>query len=193
LELKHRHDIHPSRIEKITAETFLTVYHIVGGGAYGDRTEVYSKEQADHSLPYVLAAALLDDNLYPGQLLPSRINKADVQRLLKKVVVKTKFPIHKPVEAAGMLDPYTKAYPDKLMAKITIEMKDGKKFSLEKEDFMGFHTRPMSWTDVIKKFKAITSKEIDRLRQQKIIEVIRDLEKHSVTQLMSLLTDQSYP
>ena len=53
-------DFHPTEIESVEVTTFLTAYHIVGGGLYGDRKEVHSKEQADHSLPYVLAVLLLD-------------------------------------------------------------------------------------------------------------------------------------
>jgi 2-methylcitrate dehydratase len=187
LELKKLHHLDAAKIRKITAETFLTVYHIVGGGAYGDRMNVHSKEQADHSLPYVLSAALLDGELSPAQLLPSRINKPDIQKLIKKVEVKTKFPIHKPVEAAGLLDPYTKAYPDKIMGTLTIEMNNGKTFSIEKEDYKGFHTRPLSWEDVIEKFKRLTYKEIDELTGKKIISVINNLENHSVNELVRLL------
>lgn len=73
LELKKEHGFTAADIESIDVTTFLTAYHIVGGGAYGDRTTVHSKEQADHSLPYLIAVALLDDDMYPEQLLPERI------------------------------------------------------------------------------------------------------------------------
>jgi 2-methylcitrate dehydratase len=112
-------------------------------------------------LPYVIAAALLDDELYPEQFLESRINKADVQQLLKKVHVKTKFPIHKPKEAAGILDPYTKAYPGKMMGEVKIKIKNAAEYSIEKEDYYGIHTRPMSWSDVKKKFKRLSGENAD--------------------------------
>src|SRR2546423_1927357 len=131
LELKEKHEIDPEQIDRIEITTFLTAYHIVGGGEYGDRKTVFSKEQADHSLPYVIAVALLDGQLYPEQLLPERINSPDVQQLLQKVEVSTKFPIHKPVKVAGILDPYTKVYPDKMMGEVKIVLKDGKEYSLE--------------------------------------------------------------
>jgi 2-methylcitrate dehydratase len=188
LELKRKHEINPSGIEQITVKTFLTTYHIVGGGAYGDRMNVHSKEQADHSLPYVLAATLLDDHLYPEQLLPSRINKSDVQRLLKKVKVETKFPLHKPMKVAGMIDPYTKAYPDKMMAEIIIKMKDGRSHSIEVEDFYGFHTRPMSWEDVILKFRKLTGKVISVKMQDELIEIISNLEQYDMKELISLIS-----
>jgi 2-methylcitrate dehydratase PrpD len=33
---------------------------IIGGGAEGDKTVVRTKEEADHSLPYIVAVAALD-------------------------------------------------------------------------------------------------------------------------------------
>jgi 2-methylcitrate dehydratase len=113
LELKKQHRFKTEEIKEIKAATFLTAYHIVGGGEYGDRMKVHSKEQADHSLPYLLAVALLDGDVYPEQFLPKRIMKEDVQNLLKKVKVHTKFPLHKPKKIAGVLDSYTEAYPEK--------------------------------------------------------------------------------
>ena len=187
LELKQKHKIDPGQIEKIEVITFLTAYHIVGGGEYGDRHTVFSKEQADHSLPYVIAASLLDDELYPSQFLPGRINAPDVQQLLKKVEVRTKFPIHKPKEFAGVLDPYTKAYPGKLMGEVKITIKDGKEYSLEKEDYYGFYTRPMSWADVKKKFERLTSENAKAELQDQLTDTISNLQRHKAKDLVLLL------
>lgn len=187
IELKEKNKIDPAEIEQIEVTTFLTAYHIVGGGEYGDRHTVFSKEQADHSLPYVIAVALLDDQLYPEQLLEKRIHKPDVQQLLKKVEVKTKFPLHSPKKVAGVLDAYTKAYPEKMMAEVKIKMKDGTEHKLEKEDYYGFHTRPMSWADTIKKFKKITRKNADTQLQKEIIDTISNLQNHSMKDLAKLL------
>jgi 2-methylcitrate dehydratase len=188
LDLKHKHMIDPAEIEHIEIVTFLTAYHIVGGGEYGDRHTVFSKEQADHSLPYTIAAALLDDELYPGAYLPERISRPDVQDLLKKVQVKTKFPLHKPKKVAGLLDSYTEAYPEKMKGQVTIKMKNGDSYSLEKDDYYGFHTRPMSWTDVEKKFKRLTTENADNQLQAQIIDVINNLENHPMSDLISLIT-----
>ncbi|MFL5789464.1 MAG: MmgE/PrpD family protein [Flavisolibacter sp.] len=187
LDLKKKYKFDPNDIDKIEVTTFLTAYHIVGGGEYGDRKTVFSKEQADHSLPYVLAAALLDDELYPEQLLPERINRPDVQGLLKKVEVHTKTPLHKPLKIAGVIDPYTRVYPDKIMGEISITLKNGKEYSLEKEDYYGFHTKPMSWSDVKKKFKRLTENCIDKELQIQIIDSIIKLERNSISQLLNLL------
>jgi len=187
LELKQKNRIDPNEIESVQLTTFLTAYHIVGGGEYGDRHTVHSKEQADHSLPFVIAVALLDNEIYPAQLLESRINQSDVQQLLKKVEVKTKIPFHKPEKVSGFLDPFTKQYPDKMMAEVKIKMKDGKEYSLEKEDYYGFHTRPMTWTDVKKKFRRLAAENADKELQDQLIDVISNLEKHRMKDLVKLI------
>jgi 2-methylcitrate dehydratase len=188
LELKEKHQFHASEIDQVDVTTFLTTYHIVGGGEYGERTSVFSKEQADHSLPYVIAVALLDGKVYPDQLLERRINKDDVQQLLRKVKVHTKFPIHEPKKVVGLIDPYTKAYPEKMMGEVKIVLKDGREFKLEKEDFYGFHTRPLSWPDVKKKFKKLSEKNAGSELQQQIIDTIENFENKPVRELIRLLS-----
>jgi 2-methylcitrate dehydratase len=187
LELKAEFKIDPAQIESIDITTFLTAYHIVGGGVYGDRKFVHSKEQADHSLPYTVAVIMLDGQLYPEQLTDERINRPDVQALLKKVKVDTVSPVHKPLPFAGILDPYTDAYPDKLKTKMVIKMITGEKFSKEKTDYHGFFTRPFSWQDTTTKFKKLTGEYISALTQEEICNTVHDFEKYSLRDLISLI------
>ncbi len=186
-DLKNEFGFDPAEIESIEITTFLTAYHIVGGGLYGDRTEVNSKEQADHSLPYVLSVLLLDGELYPEQLMPERIQRQDVQTLLKKIKVDTVSPLHKPLPFAGLLDPYTDAYPEKLKTKMVIKMKDGNKLTKEKSDYHGFYTRPFSWQDTIAKFKKLTGSLVDDQTKERIIEIIKHFENYPVEELTGLL------
>jgi 2-methylcitrate dehydratase len=187
-ELRKENAVDINDIKEIDITTFLTAFHIVGGGEYGDRKNVHSKEQADHSIPYLVAAALLDGQVLPEQLLPERIQKDDVQQLLKKVNVHTSSPIHRPLKVAGLLDPYTEAYPEKLSAKVVIKQHDGKKFSKEKEDYFGFHTRPFEWQDIENKFRKLSQHTIDEATQEKIMQVVRDLENRQMDQLVDLLS-----
>src|SRR5919197_6733106 len=88
LELQHEAGFRPEHIEHIDVEVFDVAHKIIGGGEEGSKTEVRSKEEADHSLPYVIAVALLDGEVMPAQYAPERIQRADVQGLLKKVTVR---------------------------------------------------------------------------------------------------------
>jgi Uncharacterized protein involved in propionate catabolism len=187
LDLQKLYKFSAADIKEINVTTFLTAYHIVGGGEYGDRTKVSSKEQADHSLFYLIAVALLDGDIYPDQFLPKRILKDDVQKLLKKIKVHTSFPLHEPKKVAGVLDKYTAAYPKWMYSKVEITLKNNDKFKLERKDYPGFFTRPFTWKDTTEKFKRLTNNIIASSLQEKIIDVIKDLENRKMKELYSLL------
>jgi 2-methylcitrate dehydratase len=186
-DLKKEHGFSADKVDSVDITTFLTAYHITGGGEYGDRKEVRTKEQADHSFPYLAAVLLLDGKIYPEQVAEARIMQNDVQSLMKKITVKTAFPLHKPVKVAGMLDPYTQAYPDKMFSKVEITLADGQKISKEKEDFHGFFTRPFTWEDCEKKFRILAKGAMPANRQDALISIIKDLENKDVSELIETL------
>jgi 2-methylcitrate dehydratase len=187
-ELKKANNLKTEDIESIDLTTFLTAYHIIGSGAYGDRQVVETKEQADHSLFYAAAVLLLDGGIYPEQYEPERITSRDVQDLLHKVKVSTGFPLHEPLVMAGILDPYTLAYPDKMKTKVRIELKNGETLTREQEDYHGFFTRPFSWEDVIEKFRRLSSSVITSESQEQLIVVIQNLENEpDMSTLIDLL------
>lgn len=193
-ELRKENVFDPDDIESVELTTFLTAYHIIGSGAYGDRQIVETKEQADHSLFYAAAVLLLDGEVYPEQYEPGRITRHDVQDLLRQVKVSTGFPLHKPLTVAGMLDPYTVAYPDKMKTKVEIELKSGKTLVCEKEDYYGFFTRPFSWEDTILKFKRLADGIISEHQQEEMIRIVRTLENApDMSRLTSLLSQIALP
>jgi len=189
LELKQQHNFSADDIEKIDVTTFLTAYHIIGSGSYGDRKKVETKEQADHSLFYLTAVVLLDGEIYPEQFETARIESSDVQQLLQKVHAETSFPLHQPIIVAGILDPYTEAYPDKMKTKVEIKLKSGKTFTCKKEDYYGFFTRPFSWDYTIKKFKRLAADIIDDNVQDEIINTVQHLDdEKDMMHLVKLLS-----
>jgi len=177
----------PAEVEKIDVTTFLTAYNIVGGGKYGTRKLVQTKEQADHSLPYLLAVALLDGEVWPQQFLPERIRRADVQALLQKVEVGTSLPLHSPRKLVEKIDPYTAPYPEKMDTKVCIKLKSGEEHCIKKEDFKGFHTRPLSWDEVIAKFHKLGAGSLDEATREQIIRTVQNLENEDISALTNEL------
>ncbi|RFM32624.1 MmgE/PrpD family protein [Chitinophaga silvisoli] len=187
LDLRCKHNIRAEDVKRIDATIFLTAYNIVGGGRYGDRKLVQTKEQADHSLPYLLAVAMLDGEVLPAQLLPERIRRPDVQALMEHVYVDTGLPLKAPRKVAEVLDPYTAPYPEKMPAKISIHLKDGKVIEEKKEDYKGFYTRPLDWEDVVNKFHLLGKDTTDGAMRNDLIAVIANLENEPVSRLTDLL------
>ena len=161
-------------IESVRIDIFDVAYHIIGGGEEGDKQRVRSKEEADHSLPYMVAVALLDGDVSPAQYAPERIVREDVQSLLHKVTIQ-------PNEAMS------KRFPAEMPCRIQISLKDGQTLSIEKQDYEGFYTRPMSWEQAVAKFERLAAPYTDAGQRAAIVEMVAHLETKEVEQLTRLL------
>jgi len=174
LELRRQHQISPEEIQHIEVEIFDVAYHIIGGGDEGDKTVVATKEQADHSLPYILAVALLDGQVMPEQYLPERIRREDVQRLLRQISIEPN-------------DEYSTEFPDKMPCRITVWLRDGRKVVEEIKDYPGFHTRPMSWEMALKKYERLSQPYTTASLRSSVAEAVANLEETDVSRLMQLV------
>ena len=84
LTLRNVNGVRAEDVESINVDIFDVAFKIIGGGEEGEKKLVRTKEEADHSLPYILSAALIDGTVGPEQYLPQRITRNDVQALLRK-------------------------------------------------------------------------------------------------------------
>ncbi len=175
LELKNTHHLQIENIELIELDIFDVAFHIIGGGEEGGKKDIHTKEEADHSLPYLIAVALLDGEVMPEQYTPERINRQDVQMLLQKVTVRPS-------------QEFSQRFPQEMPARIRILTKEGKTLELEKHDYEGFNTRPMSWKHISDKFNRLAAPYADDHLRQSIIQAVAHLESIPISQLMSLLT-----
>src|SRR6266446_2917646 len=73
LKLKRDNGLIVEDIETVRCDIFQSGFDIAGGGAFGPKDRPQTKEQADYNLKYLIAAALLDDEVGPDQLEQSRI------------------------------------------------------------------------------------------------------------------------
>jgi 2-methylcitrate dehydratase len=174
LQLRERHHLRPEDIDWVRVEIFDVAYHIIGGGEEGDKRLVRTKEEADHSLPYLLAVALLDGEVSPKQYAPKYIRRDDVQRLLRKVSV----------QPIGEL---SRNFPKLMPCRIEIALRDGRTVQIQRDDYEGFHTHPMSWEHVVEKFNRLAAPHAERVVRDEIVEAVANLETISVVELMQRL------
>jgi len=179
LELKHDHDIDPSTIEKIEVDTFDVAFDIIGGGEEGDKTIVRRKEEADHSLHYMTAVALLDDQVLPAQYEQSRIEADDVQSLLRKVHVEEN-------------SDYSDRFPGHMVCDVRIHA-GGQVYETHKEDYEGFHTRPMSWSTVSEKFTRLVEPYTEAALRDDLIGAVQELETIPTADVFDLLSRVDTP
>ena len=161
-------------VDRIRVAIFDVAHLIIGGGAEGDKTAVRTKEEADHSLPYILAVAALDGKVMPAQYAEARIGRRDVQTLLRRVTI-----VPEPE--------FTERFPEEHACRITVNLKDGREIRREKRDYEGFHTRPMGWERVEEKFHALSREVLPPGHRDSIVKAVRQLEHLTVREFTSLL------
>jgi 2-methylcitrate dehydratase len=170
LELQADHGFAARDIEKVEVDVFEVAHRIIGGGEEGDKTLVFSKEDADHSLPYLIAVALLDHTVMPAQFAPRRLQRADVQSLLCRVVVRP-------------LAEFSARFPEEMPTRVTVTLTDGRILTRTLADYPGFRTRPHSWDDAVSKFTALAEPHASQSVRADIVAAISVLDQITVAEL----------
>jgi 2-methylcitrate dehydratase len=174
VELGSQNKIDTGKVISVEAEVIQLAYDFAGGGLYGIDKVIRTKEQADHSLPYLLAVALLDGDVMPAQFAPDRIIKSDVQGLLKKVSVRPN-------------REFTEVYPAKMPAKITVRLQDGQVIEHEVRDYPGLASDPFTWEESVAKFDRLVAGRVDDVLAREIKDAVLSLEDIQARDLTKLL------
>ena len=174
LELRSETGFAADQVDRIEIDIFDVAYNIIGGGEEGSKYGVRTKEEADHSLQYVVSAAILDGNVLPAAYSSDRILRKDIQELHRKVVVRPK-------------KEYSDRFPAEMPCHLTVHMKDGRTFEKEKRDYEGFVTRPMTWATAEAKFHALASPFASESLRKRITGALANLDNLQAADLLRLL------
>lgn len=180
LELRGREDVSAPHIARIDVDVFDVAYRIIGGGEEGSKMVVRTKEEADHSLPYLVAVALLDGQVLPEQYRAERIGREDVQALMRRVTVRP--------------DPgFSRRFPTEMPCRVGLTFTDGRVVASELADYPGFLTRGRTWEVARKKFDRLAALWATPALRDRIAEAVTDLDALPVTALTTLLGSVSPP
>jgi 2-methylcitrate dehydratase len=174
LDLKRGNGLVAANIKRVRCDVFQGAFDFAGGGRYGSKDHPRAKEQADYNLKYLIAAALLDDQVGPAQLQPARIQAPDAQALLARVEVHPD-------------EHFTARYPKELNARITIHTKDQRILVKEQLGYEGGLTNPMSWERTVEKFQWLSEPFADEDLRGRLIEIVQPLDSRRISDLMDLL------
>jgi 2-methylcitrate dehydratase len=180
LELREEHGIRADDVERIELDVFDVAFNIIGGGEEGDKTAVQTKEQADHSLLYMLAVALIDGEVMPAQYDAARIVRDDVQQLLRRVEVRPDAEL-------------SRRFPAEHACRLRVQLRDGRLLERDKSDYEGFHTRPMSWETVVAKFERLSAPFTDARLREQVVDAVARLEQIDIQELSALLERAGTP
>jgi len=174
LDLKRSNGLVAAKVERVRCDVFQGAFDFAGGGRYGSKDHPRAKEQADYNLKYLIAAALLDNQVGPNQLQPARIQAPDAQALLARVEVHPD-------------EQFTARYPKELNARITIHTKDQQVLVKEQLGWEGGLTNPMSWDRTVEKFRWLSEPFADEDLRGRLIEAVQQLDARRISDLTDLL------
>ena len=174
VEIRSQDGFRAAAIDKVTLRTFDVAYSIIGGGEEGDKRTIRTKEEADHSLPWMLAVTLLDGELTPRQYTHERIVAEDVQELMRKVEI---------IPDEG----FSARFPAEMPADLTVVLVDGTTFHAVESSYEGFHDDPLSWSGAKAKFDSLTARFADQELRDEIARIVANLENESVATLTAAL------
>jgi 2-methylcitrate dehydratase len=172
LDLIHEHDLAPDRIQKVHIRSLARAADIL---ADPSKYDPRSKETADHSLPYCIAAAIADRKVTPEQFTDAKILDPAVRAQLRKVEV--------------VADPEIEAlFPKLQRVKVTITTTDGREFRRQIDYPKGDPRNPLTDDEIEVKFDALAAPVLSAARMRKVKDAVWGLESlGSMTDLMRLL------
>src|SRR2546426_1329614 len=172
LDLVKENDLHPDQVEKIQIRSLARAADILSDPSKYDPR---SKETADHSLPYVIAAAIVDRQVTPAQFTMEKIMDPAIRAQLKKVEV--------------VADPeIEKVFPVLQRVVVNITMTDGRTFTKQLDYPKGDPRNPLTDTEIEEKFAALAEGVLSKSAQQKLKDAIWNLEKiGAVSKLMGMM------
>ncbi len=172
LDLVKSNDLKPERVSKIQIRSLARAADILSDPSKYDPR---SKETADHSLPYVIAAALVDRQVTPAQFEMKKIMDSAIRAQLKKVEV--------------VADPeIEKAFPALQRVIVNITTNDGRTLTKRLDYPKGDPRNPLTDAEIEEKFAALAEGVLSAAAQKKLKDAIWNLEKAaSVSKLMGLM------
>ncbi len=117
-----------------------------------------TKETADHSLPYVIAAAVADGNVLPSSFSDEKLKDPRIWDLLGKIKV--------------VADPEIDAmFPGVKRARVTITTNGGESHTAQVDHAKGSPENPLSDEEIIAKFRANAAKVLTEEQQDRVIDL----------------------
>jgi 2-methylcitrate dehydratase len=172
LDLVKTNDLRPEQVEKIQIRSLARAADILSDPS---KYDPHTKETADHSLPYVIAAALVDRQVTPVQFTMEKILDPAIRAQLKKVEV--------------VADPeIEKVFPALQRVIVRIETTDGRSFSKQLDYPKGDPRNPLTDQELEEKFAALADGVLSTKAQQRVKDAVWSLERvGSVSELMALM------
>ena len=157
-------DVDYREIKEVIVETFEMAYSILARDP--ERWSPETRETADHSLPYLVARAILDRKIDLSTFSEEKIKDPAVRSFIREKIT------------VLVNEKYTGMYPEALPTKVIIKLKNGRILEREILYPRGHAKNPLSYSEVIQKFKELVGERPD------FLDAVKNLEKAKSVRLL---------
>ena len=159
-------ELHPQvdidDIESVTIHTYWFTWSEIGSEP--EKWHVTTREAADHSLPYIISAVLIDGKFSDEIFSDERLRDERIHKLIAKISVRE--------------DPeFTKRAPRSLPCRMEIVTKSGERKVAEVEYPRGHVKNPMSDDDINAKFRGLTGRVLPKDRIDRALDLLWKLDE----------------
>jgi 2-methylcitrate dehydratase len=155
--LQLRRDVAPEDIESVTIHTYKFAREVIGSGTEKWRPD--TRETADHSMPYIIAAVLIDGAFSDGIFSAARLRDPELHRMIDRIEVKE--------------DPaYTRVAKEKLPCRIEIRTRGGAVKTASVDYPRGHHRNPMSDEEVNAKYRGLAQRVLPEQAAGRLLEAL---------------------
>jgi 2-methylcitrate dehydratase len=171
LSIVRENDLPAEEVQEVHIESIARAADILSDPS---KYEPDSKETADHSLPYCIAAALTDHKVTPQQFTDAKIREPRLRAQLRKVKVTAN-------------DEFEKLFPAQQCSRVTVTTTSGEKHTRRVDYPKGDPRDPMTPEELQIKFDALAEPVMSARRRTKLRDAIFGLEAvERVGDLMAL-------
>jgi 2-methylcitrate dehydratase len=175
LDLVKENDLKPEQITKVHIRSLARAADIL---ADPSKYDPQSKETADHSLPYCIAAAIVDRKVTPAQFTMDKIHDEQIRAQLHKV------------EVVGDAE-IESVFPALQRVAVRIVTTDGRELNKQLDYPKGDPRNPLNDREIEEKFGALADDVLSGPQQRRVRDAVWNLEKlASVTELMKMLKER---
>ncbi len=164
-------DLNYKDIEEVKVTAFAQAYDILFDPA---KYRPESRETADHSLPYCLAAAIVDKKITTQSFSDEKLKDPRIFEVIDKI------------KGEPSIE-FEKMFPAKQPSKVVIKTKDGKEYSEYLEYPKGDPREPMTIEDLDNKFSALSLDLFGEEKHKEIKDIIFSCEEIDAKEFMSKL------
>jgi 2-methylcitrate dehydratase len=149
-------------IETVTVHTYWFAWSEIGSEP--EKWHPTTRESADHSLPYILAAVLIDGRFSDDIFSDTRMRDPRIHELAGRIAVKED-------------TEYSRQFPGKIPCRIEIRTKSGKDLMTFVSYPRGHSSNPMTDEEVSDKFRMLAGRQLNNAETERALEVMWKFER----------------